>query len=314
MFEISKRKNQLNEMIKFTLDYPIDYWVMFNGVMFDAQVIQYIIDNYESWTNLNALQMTEVIYQFSQEVIEQQNYENLQPIYRENYLDIKLIDLFLIFHMNNQNRRTSLKWCEFSMNEDIEEMGVDFRKIGLSDEEIEETIHYWKNDVKATYSLYKLARGWTEHPDYKGKDKIQLRLDLIKEYNLPHTAINWNDVKIGAELNKLNYLKMSGLNDKELRSKVKNRKTRTGFRFRECFPEYIEFKTKEFQEFFKEIGSVQVNLNVKQEFPFMYKGVKFMFAKGGGHSKEGAREVIPNGNQIARTVTIFLLQVVFFFL
>lgn len=296
LWEISARKNELDGMIKFLLEEDVVY-VTFNGVMFDGQVLQYILDNHEKWYDKTALEICEIVYQFVQELISNQNYE-IQPPYKEQYMDIRQIDLFLILHMNNENRRTSLKWCEFSMDEDIEELPIDHGKKDLTAEEIEEAIRYWRNDIKATGRLRTYCTGECDHELYKGKDKIQLRLDLIEEMNLPWTAINWNDVKIGAELNKKAYLELTGMNHNQLWDKVKSRKTRIGFNFGDCYPKYAKFETKEFREFFGRIAKIQVNLNVKQEFPFSYNGTDYMFAKGGGHSQESARIIKPTGNQI----------------
>ena len=303
MWEISYRKNELDAAIKFLLEEPIDYYITFNGVNFDGQVLQYTLDNYEDWIEYSWKEICDKVYTFVQNLISNQNYE-IQPPYKEYTMDIKQIDMFLILHMNNTNRRTSLKWCMFSMNEDIELMEVDHAKVGLTNDDIENTIYYWKNDIKATDTLYKYCTGECEHPDYKGKDKIQLRLDLIEEMKLPHTAINWNDVKIGAELNKKAYLELTGMTSQKLWDKIKARKTKTGFAFKECYPKYWEFETKEFQEFFTNVGKTRVNLNVKQEFPFKYKNTEYMFAKGGGHSNDKPRIIRPNSDQILRDADI----------
>jgi len=288
LYEISHRKNDIGSIIKQLKDEAIDYYVMFNGVNFDGQVLQYILDTYEDWPEYTWKQLVDGIYQFSQDIISNQNYE-IAPPYKEQYMDIKIIDMFLILHMDNKNRRTSLKWCEFSMDEDIEELPIPHWKENLTSEEIEDVITYWRNDIRATQQLYKYCIGDCDHADYKGKNKVQLRIDLIKEMKLPDTAINWNDVKIGAELNKKTYLELSGITTQKLWDKVKNRKTKTKFLFKDCYPKYTKFKTKEFQQFFKKVGDTVVNLNQKQEFPFTYNGTNYMFAKGGGHSAEKPR-------------------------
>jgi len=298
MFEISRRKNELDAAVKFLKEEPIQYYITFNGVLFDSQVCQYILENYEEWYDKSTDEILKLIYEFVQEkLISAQDY-GIAPPYKEQYMDIKNIDLFLIFHMNNEARRTSLKWCMYAMDEDIELMEVDHASENLTDEEIEQTIHYWKNDIKATWQLWKYAIGETDHGDYKGKNKIQLRIDLIKEMGLPWTAINWNDVKIGDELNKKSYMDLSGINHNKLWDKVKNRKSRAGFKFKECYPRYMKFQTKEFQELFKQIGNTQVNLNEKQEFHINYNGTDYTVAKGGGHSGETARITVPEPNQI----------------
>jgi len=296
-FEISHRVNQADALVKHLLEYPRDYLVTYNGVGFDGQVLQFIILNNDDWFDKDVNYVLNEIFEFAQKTIDDRNY-GLQPKYREQYMNFKQIDLMLLLHYDNDAKRTSLKWTEFSMDKDIEELPIDFRKETLSSDEIEEVISYCWNDIGATYSLYRFCVGDTTHPDYAGKNKIQLRLDLIAEYEFSDVAINWNDVKIGAELNKKVYMELAKLNNDQLYKKVKERKSKTGFLFKECFPDYMNFKTPEFKKFFSKVGATRVNLNVKQEFPFTYKGTTYMFAKGGGHSSDKPRFVKPTKNEI----------------
>ena len=294
-YEVSFRKNELDGLVKHLLESDRNFLITFNGVYFDTQILQYIVDYYEKWTHFTWRQVIDEIFYFAQKTIDDRNYD-LPPKYKEQYMSFKQIDLFLLLHFNNEAKRTSLKWTEFSLDGDIEELPIDFRKEELTSEEIDQVISYCWNDVFATHNLYKVCIGDTDHPDYKGKNKVQLRLDLLQEYELPHIAINWNDVKIGAELNKRVYMNLAKINEAQLYGKVKERKTRTGFYFKDCFPNYMKFQTKEFQQFFKQLGNTRVNLNEKQEFPFTYKGTTFMFAKGGGHSQDFPRMInIPKG-------------------
>lgn len=294
-YEVSYRKNQIDGLIKHLRE-DIDYMVTYNGISYDNQVLQYIIDNSEGWYDKSSAEIVKLIYEFSQELISNQDYE-LQSVYKEQYMDIKQIDVFKIMHYDNKNRRTGLKWAgEFSLDGDIEELPIDFRNESITDQEIEDTIQYCWNDVMATYRLYNVVCGNTEHPEYKGKDKIQLRLDLIAERGLLVTAINWNDGKIGDELNKKRYLELTGISSQKLWEKVKNRKAKTGFKFSDCYPKYWKFDTEEYRKFFREVGKVKVNLNEKQEFPFK----QYMFAKGGGHSTEGSRIIRPTESQILK--------------
>ena len=172
-YEISRRKNELSGMVKYLLDGKRDYMVGFNNVRFDMQVLQYILDNYESWENLHGNEIVTLIYEFAQDIIRDQDYDKFP--YREAYLDVPQLDLRLVNHFDNLNRMVSLKFAfEFSLDGDIEELPFDFRSEHLSDEEMDQVIDYCWVDVNATHTGYKLVRGWTEHPDYKGKDKIQL--------------------------------------------------------------------------------------------------------------------------------------------
>ncbi len=298
-YEISFRRNDLDALVKHLCDYKRDFIVTFNGIGFDGQVLQFILDKYKKWYDTPYHKIVDYIADFAQAIIDNRDYD-IPPPYKEHYLSFRQIDLFKVLHFDNDARSCSLKWgFEFSLDGDIEELPIDHRKPILNEQEIEDVIAYCWNDVMATYAGYKVCIGDTDHPDYKGKNKIQLRLDLIEEFNLPHIAINWNDVKIGTELNKKSYLELARMNVNQLWDKVKARKTRSSFSFKDCFPSYTKFETKEFKEFIKKVGSTKVDLNNKQEFRFSHAGVQYMFAKGGGHSNDKPRKVnIPVGKML----------------
>lgn len=297
-YEVSYRKVEIDGLVKHLTDSIYDYYCTFNGVSFDGQVLQFILDNHEKWYNWTYRQILDAIYEFSQELISNQNYDVQSP-YKEHYLDFKQIDLYKILGYDNENKRCGLKWAfGFSLDGDIEELPHDHRAEYLTSEEIDDVIRYCWKDVMNTYNGYKLCIGDTEHEEYKGKNKVQMRLDLIQEYNLSHTAINWSDIKIGAELNKKAYMELTGISTKHLWDKIKSRKTKKDFKFRDCFPSYIKFETEEFRNFIKMVGSTKVDLWKKQEFPFTYNDTTYTFAKGGGHSCDKPRIIKPNVNQL----------------
>lgn len=107
--QISKYKNDLYSFIKYYTPKCYDYLVTFNGISFDHQVIEWILENYENWYNLSNLEICHRISEFSQELIDNSNYGLFLP-YKEDKFVIPSIDLFRIHHFDNENRRTSLKW------------------------------------------------------------------------------------------------------------------------------------------------------------------------------------------------------------
>jgi hypothetical protein len=303
-FTIDEYENDLYSLVKYLSDEKIDFLVGFNNIGFDWQVLQFILDNYNEWADLSTIQIIHKIYDFSQEIISNQNYE-LPPLYKEKYFTIKQIDLFKLMHFDNEAKRTSLKAVEFALDfPNIEEMNVLHTVNHLSQEEKLELIGYRRNDVHATCVLYNLVRGNTEHKLYKGKDKLKLRFDLMDEFGFDVSCLSWNDVKIGGELNKLNYCKLSKIDNSKVWELKKNRKSKTGFKFKDCFPTYWKFQTKFFNDLFTKVGNTVVNLNEKQEFKFTYKGVTFVIAKGGGHTSTKPRKIIPSENQILRDCDI----------
>ena len=228
-FVIHKIKDNLKEFIEHLNQ--CKGHISFNGLGFDYPIIHYILKEYNKWKSLdlNRTQVIDLIYAKAQWIIESQNQNNEKKVYvsiPEKEVIIPQLDLFSIFHFSNKAKLTSLKWIQFSIDYlNIEEMPIHHSTKDISLDQIKEVLSYNENDVMSTYELYKIAIGETEHPLYKGIDKIQLRKDIIEEFNIK--CINHNDVKIGDEINKLIYCKLSGINKYNLpkkgtfRSKIK---------------------------------------------------------------------------------------------
>ena len=121
-FEVSKNKNNLHLFTAFVDAYSDYYWVGYNNLRFDSQVVEWVLRNADYWHELTNLEICAKIAQKAGDVIHDANYD-VFPEYRESDLSLKQIDLFKINHYDNKNRRVSLKRLEFEMDlEDIEEM------------------------------------------------------------------------------------------------------------------------------------------------------------------------------------------------
>ena len=202
-FAVSKWNNQLDLFVRFTEQHEDYYWVGYNNLRFDSQVVEYIIRNYEDWQTLSGLEICAKIALKASDTIHDANYD-VFPEYREEALSLKQIDLFRVNHYDNKNRRVSLKRLEFEMDlENIEEMPIHHTKTNMTDKEIALTIEYCRNDIYATYEFYKVTIGETNHPLYKGNNQIALRLDIQEEFGIP--CLNYSDSKIGDEMIKKFY-------------------------------------------------------------------------------------------------------------
>lgn len=305
-FQVSPFKNELFEFVKEYTSGGYDFLVTFNGIEFDQQVMEWVVDNHQSWVELSNLQITEKIANYAQKVIENSNY-GLFKDYKESRFTIPPIDVFKIHHMDNEARMTSLKWCEFMMNMDVEEMPVHFSKRGLTEEDVRITQEYRRHDVMATLGVLYLTLGEVdkvmevnggvpipELKDYEGKNKIQDRLDILKETGMP--CLNWSDVKIGEEWNRMDYMKSERIVDERsiFPKKVQHP---YGKKFKEFFPKTMKFTTPKMKKFIKEFGENYV-LAKKQEFPITIGNTVYTLAKGGIHSTEKNRTVhIPKGSK-----------------
>jgi hypothetical protein len=279
-FEVSKDKNQLDGFMRFIEQHPEYYWVGYNNLRFDSQVIEWILRNYEDWHELTALETAAKIAQKAADIIHDANYD-VFPEYREEWLTLKQIDLFRVNHYDNKNRRVSLKRLEFEMDlENIEEMPVHHTKTNMTDDEIQLTKDYCRNDIMATYEFYKVTTGNTEHPLYKGNNQIELRQDIEEEFGIP--CLNYSDSKIGDEMIKKFYCEQKNIQYSDL---PKKGLFRTEVKVKYCIADYITFQTPELQEFLKRISKEK--LTIKDEFKesLEFYDNTYTFAKGGLHTE-----------------------------
>ena len=279
-YEVSKDRNQLDGFMRFIDQHPEYYWVGYNNLRFDSQVIEWILRNYDNWHELTALETAAKIAQKAADIIHDANYD-VFPEYREEWLTLKQIDVFRVNHYDNKNRMVSLKRLEFEMDlENIEEMPIHHTKTNMTDEEIQLTKDYCKNDVMATYEFYKVTTGNTEHPLYKGNNQIELRQDIEEEFGIP--CLNYSDSKIGDEMIKKFYCEQKNIQYSDL---PKKGLFRTEVKVKHCIADYITFQTPKLQEFLKTISKEK--LTIKDEFKEsveFYDNV-YTFAKGGLHTE-----------------------------
>jgi len=279
VFEVSKFRNDLDKFANFVAAHEEHYWVGYNNLRFDSQVVEWVLRNYDNWHELSNLEITARIAQKASDVIHDANFD-VFPEYRESDLSLKQIDLFKVHHFDNKNRRVSLKRLQFEMDlENIEEMPIHHTKTDMTQEDIDVIKHYCFNDVNSTREFYYVTIGQTEHPLYKGNNQIQLRLDIEQEFGI--RCLNYSDSKIGDEIIKKYYCEEKKIQYQELPKKGTFAKVSVKY----CIANYVEFKTPQLQEFLKRIKKVVLGVNddFKEEIHFYSNAYSFM--KGGLHTE-----------------------------
>ena len=279
-FQVSRWTNQLDGFIRFTEQHDEHYWVGYNNLRFDSQVVEHIIRNYEDWHELSGLDICAKIAQKAADTIHDANYD-VFPEYREEWLSLKQLDLFKINHYDNKNRMVSLKRLEFEMDlENIEEMPIHHTKENMTQDDIAITIDYCRNDVMATYEFYKVTTGNTEHPLYKGNNQVELREDIYEEFGIP--CLNYSDSKIGDEMIKKYYCQEKGIQYSDL---TKKGLFRTEVKMRDCIADYISFQTPELQAFLKKVSKERLTMKDEFKESLEFYENTYTFAKGGLHTE-----------------------------
>jgi hypothetical protein len=294
LFVIHKDRNDLPKFIAFlnTCVAQKQYHISYNGIAFDAQISQTILDNQKRLLQLSTDAVIKYIYDYAQKIITTSDRGEFPdyPLYK---LKIRQIDLFKMNHWDNRAKMSSLKWIQYSMDwENVEEMPHLHHEPVETAEELEMIIQYCHNDVLSTREIL-------EH----SKEQIQLRQTLTKEYNID--LYSASEPRISKELF-IHFLHQKlGISKSELKQL---RSPRDYIILAECVLPYIKFQTPEFQKVLDYIRT-KVITSTKDGFKFSmnYKGVKTDYGLGGLHGAKdpGVYEAKPGWTIMTSDVTSY---------
>lgn len=261
-FEISDRINESIKLYEF-LHFQCKGLIGFNNINFDYPVIHNTV-------LINTNHTAQSIYKEVEKIINNQ----YSSIWEKDVI-IPQLDLYRIWHYNNKNKRTSLKWLEFAMRlPNVEDLPY---KVGtnLTFEQMDNVKSYCVNDIEATYKFY-----------LKSLKHIELR----SFYTLHEKISLMNDSEIGMSKKIFGkYLsKEMGINIKELNQLRTNR---SKIFIKDIIFNYINFNDNVNKETLNKFNNSIWEYNVDEEkalnnikFSVKYKNVIREYAEGGLHS------------------------------
>lgn len=270
-FEISERKDEYEPLVAFLKEGASKGWffVGFNNVQFDGQVLQWLMEAKEPFKKLTGKTKAKHIMEFAQSVIEKINNREFPP-YQESKLSCQQLDLYLQNHLNNLARKSSLKWLEYSMNwKKIQDLPYKFDEV-LSSDKFDDVILYCYNDVDATEEFFK-----------KSEELVKLR--FAQQSENPHLMLfNKSDSSVGEALFLDLMAEKLQIEKKHLKKMQTHHKS---IKLKEVILPYVHFITPEFNsvlEYFKE----QEIESTKGVFKHIlnYDGIEYVFGVGGLHA------------------------------
>ena len=250
--------------------------ITFNGLSFDYPILHHILLMYDdyTWHKSQYWSKTDIIYDIykkAQSLIEQQTNSKFGGFFgiKESEMFINQLDLFKIHHFNNPARSTGLKALAIAINyPNVMDMPLDHSVDQISLSQVDQILEYNLLDVLVTYEFYKLSA-----------DKIQLRKDLSKQYNI--NCMNYPDSKIGESLILKLYCEKTKQNPWDVK---KLRTERSYISLINCIPDYIRFKSKEFNELLDYLKSKTISETKGSiEKSVIFKGFKYDYGTGGLH-------------------------------
>ena len=164
----------------------------------------------------------------------------------------------------------------------VEEMPIDHTKWCFKGDE-ELVLSYNKNDVLATYEFLKITLGKTDNPIYSGRNKIELRQELQKQFKI--NVLNTPDIRIGEQLMLKLYSDATNIPIHTL--KKCGGSPRKTINVKDCIPHWANFETKEFNDLKKYFENVTIsdgNLKGSLSKSVIFHGIKIDYGSGGAHS------------------------------
>jgi len=270
VFVVCEQRNDFPEFVTFLQKCVTEnqWHISYNGLNFDAQITQKIIDKQKDLLKLSTPELIKFIYSYAQSVIEKTTKGDFAD-YAPYKLKIKQIDLFKLNHWDNKAKMSGLKWIQYSMDWDnVEEMPHPHYEPVTDAHTLNEVIDYCINDVKSTKKVF-------EH----SKEQIQLRQNLTKEYGID--LYSASEPRISKELF-LHFLEQrTGISKAHLKTL---RTPRPYIVLADCILPYIQFKTPEFNKIL-DYFRTKVITSTKDGFKYSlnYKGVRTDYGLGGIH-------------------------------
>lgn len=259
--------------------------ITFNGLNFDYPVIHFILINYKKWLILLERHITYEdvileIYNEAQRLINNQN--KFGNSIKDSDCFIKQLDLFKLNHFDNKAKIMSLKAVEIAINyHNVMDMPIKHDIKELNDDQVNSTLVYNYNDVDATYEFYKLCI-----------NKINLRKDLSAKYGI--NLINASDSKIGTEILKQEYSKLSGKSYyeyKDLRTHFDETKL-----LRDIISDKVSYESTYLKEFLVELKNTKFKDFKGKDL--LFRGLKSNVFTGGLHSDMPSHIYEPKEDEI----------------
>ena len=270
-FEISERKNQLEELVDFFLSVGQQNMRMFcgyNNHHYDDVIINYIIDYYNKLTGLSYLRICQSLFNLSQTIVEDEE-GSREKVKRWKYAHyFESMDLLTM--MFSQKLRVGLKTMQATMHYcNVYEYEGDFNE-PIPSTEIDSMIEYNINDVESTEELLNRL-----------KDQIDLRLFIEKEHGID--CLSMDSVKMAETFLLEEYSKKSGIPKnviKEMRSPMDY------IPLKDVILPFIKYKNPKLQDVLEDMKKQIVYSKERKgyEKKFVLSNVVYSVGVGGIHS------------------------------
>lgn len=296
-FEISERKNQLTELIKFFLT-PGRIFCGYNNHHYDDVILNYIIDCRQKLTDLPYWRVCQSLFNLSTTIVEDED-GSREKLKRWKYAHyFKSMDLLTM--QFSQKLRVGLKTMQVTMHyNNVQEYDGDFDSY-LSKDSIDEMIAYNVNDVESTTELLNRL-----------KKDIDLRLFIEQEHGID--CLSMDSVKMAETFLLEKYSQKSGIPKnviKEMRSPMDY------IPLKDVILPFIHYKNPKLQSILEDMKKQVVYSKERKgyEKKFVLSNVVYSIGVGGLHTIHTPKIFLPKHdeyighNDVASMYPSFLIE------
>lgn len=297
-FEISERKNQLRELVKFfkqvnkyitwgeyyTTTRQIESNIIFcgyNNLHYDNPIINYIIEYEDTLMNHNVFTICSSIFNLSKTITTSKE-DNIDAWKHWKYQI--WFDTFDILTMLYSNKlRVGLKEIQVTMQyPNVQEFVCDWTK-PLPLENFDSMIDYNINDIESTSELLNRC-----------KDAVDLRIAIEDEYGV--RVLSKDGVNIGMKILTQKYLEKTGLTWWDIEGL---RSPMDYIPLKDIILPFIKYDSPILNRVLEDMKSQVVSPGRKgYENNFVFAGLRYTVGVGGIHSKNDPEIIIPKEDEM----------------
>ena len=298
LFEISNRKNQLQELVEFFKEfenvegswnnsYTTDYqfntnkiFAGYNNIHYDNPIINYIIDYYNVMKDKTYIEICKSIFNLSKTILNSK--EGEEGIWKKWKYQQWFESFDLLTMLYSTQLRVGLKEMQVTMQyPNVQEFVYDW-DIPLVESKFDEMIQYNINDVESTSELL-----------VRCKKDIELRIAIEDEYGV--RVLSKDGVNIGMKIITQKYLEKTGQtwwDIKDLRSPMDK------IPLKDVILPFVKYDSPILKDMLDTLKKQTVSPGRKgYEYKFIFNNLRYTIGVGGIHSVNDPEIIIPKEDE-----------------
>lgn len=299
LFEISDRKNQIQELVNFfkqfdnvegswnksyTIDYQFNTKVIFagyNNIHYDNPIINYIIDYYSILVTLPYWEICKSLFNLSKVILSSK--EGQEDSWKKWKYQQWFESFDILTMLYSTQLRVGLKEIQVTMQyPNVQEFVYDWN-LPLTRDKYDEMIQYNINDVESTAEL--LSRC---------KKDIDLRIAIEDEYGV--RVLSKDGVNIGMKIITQKYLEKTG----QTWNQIKDLRSPMDFiPLKDVILPFVKYNSPVLNTMLEILKKQTVSPGRKgYEYKFIFDNLRYTVGVGGIHSVNDPEIIIPKEDEI----------------